>query len=271
MRRLLGRGEPFGTVAFGCPYYKASYDFFRWWTWLLIGGMEEGDQCLNSMNVACEVPIPLAHNALVREFLTTDRDTLLIIEDDHVGPQDVIRQMRQKEENWDFDIVCASYRNRRQGGPLAVGFVLDNGGQTNEYGEYRCLMDEMGVWETGTQPVHGAALGVVLIRRWLLEVMLGEKDPEEMFWFDWRGRNSQDVNFFGKAYQLGARVGVDRDNDVGHIGQHIYTMSEFYKARADYLAEQKEKQEATKWRYNSLATRLWSNLVRLTSRAQREQ
>jgi hypothetical protein len=264
MPKLLRRGEPFGTVGFGCPYYKAGYDFFRWWTWLLIDGFEPGDQCLNSANVQCEVPIPLAHNRLVAEFLRGDRDTLLLIEDDHVGPQDVIRKMRQKEENWDFDIVCASYTNRRHGS-VATGFMLGDGGRPNEYGEYLCQMNQMDVWESGTQPVDGAALGAVLIRRWVLEAMRGERELEETFWFDWRGRNSQDVNFYGKTHALGARVGVDRDNDVGHIGQHIYTMREFYHARQQFI----NNRGGIKWRINSLATTLLSNLARMTSAVRR--
>jgi len=238
----LRRGQEFGTVGFGCPYYKASYDFFRWWSWLLMGGMEDGDRLLNNARLRCEVPIPMAHNGLVQEFLRTDRDTLLIVEDDHVGPQDVVRKMREKPENWQFDIVCASYTNRRDNA-VAVGFALDDGGKPNAYGEYSCILKPFEVWEKGTQPVDGAALGVVLIRRWVLDAMRGDKGLDEAFWFDWRGRNSQDVNFYGKAHALGARVGVDRDNDVGHVGRHIYTMADFYKGRQEFLNKQEVTQD----------------------------
>lgn len=238
----LRRGQEFGTLGFGVPYYKAEYEFFRWWSWLLIGGLEEGDQLLNNARLRCEVPIPMAHNGLVQEFLRTDRDTLCIIEDDHVGPQDVLRQMREKAENWGFDIVCASYTNRRDG-MVAVGFNFNDNGEPNEYGEYGCRLEPMTVWDEGTQPVGGAALGLVLIRRWVLDTMRGNKRPDEAFWFDWVGRNSQDVHFYGKAQKVGARVGVDRDNSIGHIGKHIYTMKDFYRARTEFL--KKNVEEAT--------------------------
>jgi len=245
-RPYLRRGQEFGSLGFGVPYYKAEYDFFRWWSWLLVGGMEPGDRLLNNSRLRCEVPIPMAHNGLVQEFLRTDRDTLCIVEDDHVGPQELIRRMRTKRENWDFDIVCASYTNRRtDAGPVAVGFMLGADGQPNEIGEYLCRLNQMEVQESGTQVVDGAALGVVLIRRWVLDALRGDRHPEEANWFEWVGHNSQDVNFYGKVHALGARVGVDRDNDVGHVGKVIYTMRQFYEARDKFKREQKEKQEVT--------------------------
>lgn len=235
---FLQRGDGWGSIGIGVPYYKPVYDFFQWWSWLLVGGLEAGDLLLNGNDVPGEMPIPLLHNALVREFLRSDRDTLCVVEDDHVGPQDVIRKMRLKPENRDFDIVCASYTNRR--GPMtAVGVEL---GDTNQYGEYNCVIRPMGVWRNGTQPVDCAALGLVLIRRWVLDAMLEQADwnPDECFWFDWRGRNSQDVRFYARARDVGARTGIDRDNDIGHIGQKVYTMSEYYQ-----FMDWAEKEEAT--------------------------
>ena len=231
----------FGSIGIGTPYYKAKYDFFRWWSWILVGGLETGDQLLNSQRVRCEVPIPLSHNALVVEFLMhTTRDTLCLIEDDHVGPQDIINQMRHKAENQAFDIVCASYVNRR-GPTTAVGFNFMPEGP-NEYGEWDCLLNPFAVTETGTQEYDGAALGLVLVRRWVLEAMMGNSHPDEYFWFDWRGRNSQDIQFYAKAkHGAGARTGVDRDNDVGHISARTYTMRDFFERRAEAAAERAEQ------------------------------
>ena len=238
---LLRAGDPFGTIAIGTPYYKASYQFFRWWSWILLGGMRTGDQLLNNENVRCEVPIPLAHNSLVMEFLRTDRDTFCMVEDDHVGPQDVIEQMRTKAENLDFDMVCASYPTRR-GHAIAVGFNFV--GSVSEYGEHTCSINPMAVEETGTQSYDGACLGLVLIRRWVLEALQNTYDPDATFWFDWNGRNSQDVFFYARThYELGIPVGVDRDNDVGHVGQKVYTMKDDYWDQRKRQTE-KEQQEA---------------------------
>ena len=93
------------------------------------------------------------------------------------------------------------------------------------------VIEPFKVETTGTQQCDVAALGLVLIRRWVLEAMLGDEDPDDFFWFDWLGRNSQDVRFYWKAREVGARVGVDRDNDIGHIGKKVYYMEDFYDRR----------------------------------------
>jgi hypothetical protein len=229
---MLRRGQEFGRIGIGVPYMKANYFFFRWWSVLLARGLQPEDALLNSMAVPGEMPIPTSHNALVREFLRwPELDTLCIVEDDHVADDQVINRMRYKPENWAFDIVCASYPSRR-GDWMVVGCNFQPEAET-EYGEHGVVMAPGEVAETGTQEYDCAALGLVLIRRWVLEAMQGYRKPEEMFWFDWRGRNSQDIRFYWDAKQVGARVGVDRDNDIGHVGQKIYTMREFYQKRAE--------------------------------------
>lgn len=226
---MLGRGDPFGRLGIGVPFYKPSYEFFRWWTWLVAGGFEAGDVLLNGPDVPGEVAIPVAHNAIVRAFLATEADTLCIVEDDHVGEQDVVQRMRGKAENRDYDIVCANYSKRASDLDL-VGVAFT--GEVSDYGEAECRIDPMAAWETGTQPVDCAALGLVLIRRWVLEEMLGDQQPEDYHWFDWRGHNSQDVQFYWRARAVGARVAVDRDAQIGHVGKAIYWPKHFYRRRA---------------------------------------
>ena len=241
MSNLLHRGEGFGTIGIGVPYLKAGYDFFRWWSWLLVGGMEDGDELLNTADVPGEVPIPAAHNALVRAFLAGTRDTLCIVEDDHCGPQDVIRRMRLKPENWDFDIVCANYTNRR-GMPKPMGWYLGDGNgrrlaaaqpAPDDPRGYQCIFDLAGVQETGTQEYDGAGLGLVLIRRWVLDDLLAQSggDPDRCFWFRWIGHSSQDVDFYVRSRALGARTGVDRDAQIGHVGKYTWTFGDFTKWR----------------------------------------
>lgn len=240
-KALLKRGRSFGTIGIGVPYYKPCYDFWRWWSWLLVGGLEPGDEFLNTGMVPGEVPIPIAHNALVAAFLRTDRDTFCMVEDDHVGAQDVIRKMREKQENWDFDIVCSSYPDRR-GGEVMMGFDFADDVPVNEYGELTCVLAPLSVPESGTQEVGGGALGLVLIRRWVLEAMQKTLNPADTFWFDWRGRNSQDVIFYDRARRVGARSGMDRDNDIGHIGHKVYWAEEYY--RRMHISREKLAQEA---------------------------
>ena len=91
----------------------------------------------------------------------------------------------------------------------------------------------------GTQEYHGACLGLVLIRRWVLEKLQITYDPQESFWFEWRGRNSQDVNFYARThFEAKARTGVDRDNDIIHIGKKKWTMKEYWETMDAELRKQ---------------------------------
>jgi hypothetical protein len=238
--RLRG-GDGFGRVAVGVPYWKGCGPFFQWWSLLLVGGFEDDDELLIRPDVPVEVPIPMAHNAIVRAFLTTEADTLCMIEDDHVADQEVVRRMRTKPANLEFDIVCASYVNRR-GTPLPMGWFFGDGqGRILEPGEplpanrrgYQCCFDLAGVTLSGTQAYDGAAAGLVLIRRWVLEEILAQDDAslEHCLWFEWKGESSQDVDFYAKARAVGARVGVDRDNWVGHVGTKVWTRDDFVQWR----------------------------------------
>lgn len=236
------RGDDFGTIGVGVPYYKAQYDFFRWFIFVIAGGMRAGDGLLNNHNVCGEVPIPMAHNSIVREMLRRDFDTMLIMEDDHVADMDIIERMRTKPENLEYDIICASYTNRRQGHRITPVGCMFNPGDVSPYGEYGMRIDPLFATETGTQTVDVAALGLVLVRRWVLEAMLGDEHPENFFWFDWLGHNSQDVRFYWKTREVGALTGVDRDNPVGHIGKKIYTMQQYYDWRNAALAKEDQKE-----------------------------
>jgi hypothetical protein len=240
---MKARGDDFGRLGIGVTLFHCDPDWVRWWTWLLVGGFRPDDYLLMSQDIPHSVPIPLAHNAIVREFLKVPGlDTLLIIEDDHVGDQDIIERLRTKPENLGYDIVCASYPTRRGKPPSAIGMVFDMV-EPNTYGEVGCLVEPLKVARTGTQTVGCAALGCVLIRRWVLQAMAdraleqGAPDIDGVFWFDWVGRNSQDIQFYWKARDLGARVGVDRDNTVGHVGRYTYTMQEFYEYWEKYKTE----------------------------------
>lgn len=236
-RRLpyLKAGDGFGTIGIGVPYMKADYNFFRWWSWMLRHGLESEDELLNDDSVMAPLPIPCVHNRLIARFLESDRDTFCIVEDDHCGdpanPLDyeVLRQMREKQENHGFDVVTANYVNRREG-PGIVGYKLSH--KPNRNGEYICILDYDDVWRTGTQPVDGSVFGLALIRRWVLDKMLDGGNPREAFWCEWKGANSQDVNFYGKVRDLThAKVGVDRDANIGHGTYSVRGVSDFWEAR----------------------------------------
>ena len=224
---FLTRGDSFGTIGVGVPYHKPVYDFWRWFSWLLVKGLEESDEFLNDDSVMAPLPIPLVHNRLMARFLETDRDTLCLVEDDHVGDVEVIRQMRQKMENQGFDIVCANYVNRREF-PSLTGYGM---GCKNSAGEVICVLNWDEAAKSGTQAVDGAAMGLVLIRRWVLDAMMAGAKPSETFWCEWHGGNSQDITFYWKAREVGAKAAVDRDANIGHIAQVVRTPDDFWAKR----------------------------------------
>ena len=215
-------GDGFGSVGIGVPLYRSCPEFWLSWTWLLLDGREDCDRVLNRLPwIRMAVRLPIAHNDIIRFFLDTDLDTLCIIEDDHYFPYDQLRKMRYKLENRAFDIVCASYIRRSQMDvPLAMGW---NFAREDRY-SLEALFDLGEALDSGTVKYEGAAFGFALIRRWVLEAMLGGKDPESYQWAETEGVCSPDVPFYWKASkELGAKVGVDRDNWIGHMGQFNYT------------------------------------------------
>lgn len=240
-RPWLRVGDTFGTIGIGVPYYKSEYPFFQWWSALLTGGLENGDQMLNDDRFhECPMPMPVAHNALVRRFLETDRDTLCILEDDHCGPQDTIRRMRFKPDNLGYDAVCANYVNRRSF-PIPIGWSFS--GPPEKGGELTLTIDMSETPTTGTQQVDGSAVGCVLIRRWVLEAILGDTPPQKGQWFEIRGRNSLDIWFYYHAREVGARCAVDRDAQIGHVAQEVRWFSDFVTERARLMDRAKQTSE----------------------------
>jgi len=233
---FMRRGQGFGTVGVGVPYYKGDYNFFRWWSHILRYGLEPDDLLLNDETVKAPFPIPLVHNSLMRRFLETDCDTFLIIEDDHCGDPDnlldweVVGRMREKQENHAFDIVTANYVNRRAS-PVVCGYGLAK--KPNRNGEYICLLDYDQVQRTGTQEVDGSVFGLAFIRRWVLDAMLAGGKPADWHPCAWVGGNSQDIQFYGKARDLGARTGVDRDANIGHGAYTVMGVGDFWAARGE--------------------------------------
>ena len=242
-RRMLRAGDSFGRVAFGVPYFKPSYEFWRWFSWVLIGGMEPGDVFLNDNDMPGEVAGVDSHNALVRAALQTNCDTLCIVEDDHCDEDNqTIRRLRSKPENLDYDIVCASYTNRR-GAPKPVGFTFsdwEGGVPVKRAGGYRVELDYENTALEGTQEVDGSALGCVLIRRWVLEVIAGRRNLDDVRWFVWDDNNSLDIGFYALAQMVGARCAVDRDVWIQHVGKYIYTKRDFVTWRENGRRRLKE-------------------------------
>jgi len=218
----------FGTVGFGVPKFKECDHFWLAWSWFLLNGVEEDDRFLNRSGRERRMPLitwmPRMHNAIIRMFLESGCDTLCLIEDDHYFPADQLHKMRHKLENQGFDIVCASYVKRtRTDIPLPMGWDIKQDSDKPWWVQFR--LDE--IEYEGTQEYDGAAFGFTLIRRWVLEAMLGDEDPSRYEWAECIGEITPDLPFYFKAVGLGARTGVDRDNWIGHMGWYNHTPEDF--------------------------------------------
>lgn len=249
MSRTERPGRTFGRIALGAVVHDPEPEFFTWWTSLLVEGLDDGDVVLNNHSVPTAQPIPEVHNHLVALFLKTDCDTLCLVEDDHDGPADVIRRLRSKPANLPFDIVCASYPGRR-GRPFPPGWNYE--GRQGE-GGYQVWIELAKMRARGTQEYDGAALGCVLIRRWVLERMWRGSDVgsglplADAQWFRWVGHSSQDIDFYIRAKALGARTGVDRDVWLAHVGRYIWDRSDWEEAR---------RENRVRWAWQILKQRL---------------
>ena len=235
----------FGSVGYGVPKFKEVDEFWLSWSWFLIGGVEEEDRFLNRGGVPVRTWIPRMHNALIRKFLASGCDTLLLIEDDHYFPYSQLHKMRYKAENQAFDIVCASYVRRTLTDiPLPIGWNIKEDAVLSDPEEpYWCWFGLDKIAYQGTQEYDGAAFGFTLIRRWVLEAMVEGEDLDSYEWAECPGDMTPDVPFYFKASALGARTGVDRDNWIGHVGTYNYTPENFRwwnQKRVEYLKEQAE-------------------------------
>ena len=237
--------EGFGRLGIGVALFHPEPEFWLWWTWLVARGFRAGDVLLNDADIPLEAPHPVVHNALARAFLETDCDTLLIVEDDHNGDEEVVERMRSKPENWPYDVVCASYVNRRGHAYPIGGYLTGVEGPSG----IQMWRDLRWVAETGTQEVDVAALGCVLIRRRVLEAMRQEGDHigsplRDFHPFQPQGVSSLDMWFYREVKRLGFKAAVDRDNWIGHVGRYLWGPEDWKRAmeilrcaQGDNLAE----------------------------------
>jgi hypothetical protein len=194
---------------------------------LMHAGLREGDEFIQPV---VGVPSHYAATHLMRRFLATDCDTLLLIDDDMVFNPGTLGEMRDKEENWEYDIVSAFTTQRVQ---PPRGIVLRLGEQPpfpdSENGlYYDMLVDD--VRAGATMGVDATGLAFTLIRRSVLEafVSAGGSPPSHTHFVEWgRGGEGEDVNFCRRAGSLGAKIAVDVAAHVGHVGAVHYGWTEF--------------------------------------------
>jgi GT2 family glycosyltransferase len=220
----------FGRVAVGVRLTHPDPGFVGCWGRLLRQGLRPDDVLLEP---AIRTPSHWAASLLMRRFLSSGCDTLLLVDDDMTFPDDLLERMRSKADNWRYDIVSA-LATQRVPPPRAI--VLRRGeqpglpdGLNGIY--YNMLTNEVVNGET--MPVDACGFAFTLIRRSIIERMTDPTwGPGHTAYVTWgEGGEGEDVNFCRRAGSLGASVAVDGAAHVGHVGAVVYGYDEFDRWR----------------------------------------
>lgn len=223
--------EDFGKIAVGVRLSHPEAGFVGCYARLLRHGLRDTDTVLDPV---IRAPSHWAASTLMRRFLASDANTLLLIDDDMTFSPNILEKMRTNEDNYRYAIVSALATQRV---PPPRALVMRVGEQPDLPDAlnglyYNLLVDEVvpGV----TLPVDGTGFAFTLIRREVIERMT---DPQWGASFtpyvQWGASGEgEDVNFCRRAGSLGFNVAVDCDVQVGHIGSVVYGYDEFDQWRA---------------------------------------
>jgi len=216
-----------GTVAVGCRTYKSVDDmFFASWGQFLVAGLRRGDRLLDGRKILGKAH-HIAANAMAVEFLKTDCDSLLMVDDDMILPYNALSLMRDNESNWEYDIAMG-FCTHKTYPPHAVAYELaeEQPGLPESLGglRYNALAH---LEDDAVTDVDAVGLAFTLIKRHVLEDMLSEYGPEYTTWFDTGGHSEmEDMRFSRRYREAGFRACVDTSAKIGHVGRHVYGWNE---------------------------------------------
>jgi len=200
-KKDLNAGTGWGRVAIGVRI--GSYPdpaFFESWTGLIINGLREGDAVLMP---AVNRPHAIAANFLTAQFLQTDCDSMLFLDDDmEFGPRnlEVLRESPQR-----FAMIGGLYPCRRAPFSPVVLLKKKDGG----YGYPRDIAARAPFIETDV-----VGLGFTLIKRWAIEAV-GKLHPERDV-FGWTNALGEDGHFCEELQSLGGVCGINTTCNCGH-------------------------------------------------------
>jgi len=236
-------GKSWGRIAIGVRVGKyPEPGFFVDWTAFINSGLRPRDKILLPR---CHMPAHWAGDAVVRDFLRTDLDTLLMVDDDMTFPPDTLSRLRDNEPNWGYDVVGAFYTFRVwPPKPLTYKLMEQPPEPLSFRGDW--FNPQLGVKEGQVVPVDAVGFGFTLIRREVLEAMVntdygtewtymfkslsregvfremvGKPDLRLEFtsFLDYgEGKESDDIPFSRRVREHGFRLAVDCGVRIGHIG-----------------------------------------------------
>lgn len=227
-RPVLFREPPdsgWGRIAIGLRSYKSpEVGFLDSWTYLLLAGLRKGDVVMR----AARGPHHIAANQLAHSFLSgSGCDSILFIDDDMSFEPDALSILRDSVENWDYDVVSGFFTFRTEP-PHAVVYKLAD----EQPGMPRALEGEIynalsNMPDNSVVDVDAVGMAFTLVRRHVLESMIGEYGSGWTIWFDW-GMHSEgeDIRFSRRVRERGFRLAVDTHCKIGHIGARSYGWTE---------------------------------------------
>ena len=223
--------DGWGSLAVGVRIAKHPEPlFFADWTVLLTGGLRKGDTVLMP---AMYMPAHHAANKLAQQFLETDKDTLLMVDDDMTFPGDAVERMRTNKENWKYDIVSgmAVRRSIEKPTPILMHYLGRQDMPKELRGDH--FASQPPAFELGdVVEVDAVGLAFTFIRRHVLEAMINEDYGLEHTWdfFTYGpGLESDDIPFSRRVRSMGYRMAVDTGIDIGHIADVPLSFDDFVK------------------------------------------
>lgn len=188
---------------------QVSPRFFQVWTELLQRGLRPGDAVFSVRGMVAHK----AQNAIVRQFLQSDCDTLLTLDSDAMVEADFLERFRTYEPGMAYDVLQAFYP-RRGWPPRAIWMKRNALGQMTEY----FVTDPEQLDDVDTVGTHAC-----LFRRKVFETMLGDNDPATFDWFYYprHSMTSEDSAFSLEAKAAGFRLGATAAIRAGHLFEGV--------------------------------------------------
>jgi hypothetical protein len=218
----------FGSVAIGVRIGDVPEpDFFTSWTGMLLKSVKKGDTVLAPEAGQAR---HTASTMLARKFLRSGRDTLLMVDDDMMFEPRTLEHMRTRQENFDYDIVSC-LATHKTWPPKPIVMKLKDPSLVSEMD--RLKGDHFDLYSNFTdgdiEPVDAVGLAFTLIRRDVFMAMLHpDYGLEYSFFFPSPvGWESDDIPFSRRCREAGAKMAVDTNTKVYHIGRRAMGYEQF--------------------------------------------
>jgi hypothetical protein len=218
--------EGWGSLAIGVRVGQhPEPGFFIDWSALLTGGLRTSDTILIPQ---ARKPAHWASNNIARMFLSSEKDSLLMVDDDMMFDMRSASWLRDNKDNWGFDVV-SGFATHRENPPRPIVMKLQNMPPPPQSikGDSFDLATDFS--DGDVVEVDAVGLAFTLIRRHVFEAMV-DRDwgVGHTYFFDYGvGVESDDISFMRRCRELGFRIAVDTNVKLKHIGSEPFGWDEY--------------------------------------------